>query len=461
VLLGAVGSPVRGSNVATFTASDVNHSHPDRGFVAYGGELQTPISVSNALSDGSTMNNAADWKHVHIYGRLDAWRTTNNLPGSLLTDIETSLGHVRSNKARCVIRFTYNFDTTTADATLVRAQTHIAELGPTLIANKDVISYIEAGFVGQFGEWWNGGSSNLYAERATIRDELYDHFPTDRYIMFRAPEILQTWYPNGVGAYGAGSGQEFRIGIINDSWASGNCDGNTFQDDGVLNTALYNYSKDFTQYAPQGGENADLGYDETTNDEVSGIPMREAPWTRGSDESWSWHRPDFNNANFANWWISQSVSGYTNRFDFMRHNLGFWLEYKRFACSTTAPRGSRLVFDLRVRNRGWNRIFLTKRVRIILVPTGGGSDVSMDAAGVNPKMWYGKQTSTQAHAAIGSVTIPGGAATGTHWVHVAIVDDDFASDKDYNVRPGNSNSGNQAWDVARGSWNTGVQVTVT
>jgi hypothetical protein len=450
VLLGSIGSPVRGSNVATFTASDVNHAHADRGWVGDGGQ----VGVNDVWWDLENSVIAKGYGLAMALIRLDSYKTTTTLPSGFMTQLETNFDEATARGVRFVVRCVYNYSSGGGDTTLGYASGHIEQLGALFTDKKAAIAYIEGGFVGSWGEWNNvGGGSTLVNYTTEIRDELLAHMPTDRYVLIPNITSKMSWYTTPADRLSIASGGKYRLGMYNDLWLGGNFDGNRYGNGaGGWDAAKLAFAQTDSLYNPMGGETDTAGGNLTTE---------RVNWsTRGAEEHFTYFRASYELADFHTWLKGQS-SGGTTAFNHMGYLMGAWLEYKSFACNATAPRGKPLVFDLRVRNRGWSRFFLPKRVRLILVPTAGGSDISLDASGIDPRQWYGNQTSGQAHAAIGAVTIPGGAATGTHWVHVAVVDDDLASDVDYNVRPGNTDSGNQAWDGTRKSWNTGVQVTIT
>jgi len=68
--------------------------------------------------------------------------------------------------------------------------THISQLKPLWVKNKDVINVIDAGFIGGWGEWHS--SANGLDSLSNMRDILFailDAVPKDRMVVQRYPGI--------------------------------------------------------------------------------------------------------------------------------------------------------------------------------------------------------------------------------------------------------------------------------
>ena len=63
---------------------------------------------------------------------------------------------------KMIPRFAYNFGPTGApDASTDRILEHLEQLRPALVANQDVIAFVEAGFIGTWGEWHDSTSVSV------------------------------------------------------------------------------------------------------------------------------------------------------------------------------------------------------------------------------------------------------------------------------------------------------------
>jgi Domain of unknown function (DUF4832)/Domain of unknown function (DUF4874) len=111
----------------------------------------------------------------------------------LQRDFETT----RQAGSKLVLRFAYNYPMGGPDAPLPTILRHIKQLQPVLTKNSDVIAYLEAGFVGCWGEWHhssNGLSADappnegfLTAAQRQIIDALLLALPSERMVAMRFP----------------------------------------------------------------------------------------------------------------------------------------------------------------------------------------------------------------------------------------------------------------------------------
>lgn len=100
------------------------------------------------------------------------------------------------------------------DAPLSTIVNHIAQLAPTLNQYNDVIYEIDAGFIGQWGEWHSSthGNDTLTAHNQVITNER-NHFPSNRHITLRRPAYKGN-YLRGLG-YGLTPGLLPQLGYHN------------------------------------------------------------------------------------------------------------------------------------------------------------------------------------------------------------------------------------------------------
>ena len=118
--------------------------------------------------------------------QLQAFRAAP-LSAEFLTGLETGLARVRAAGEKLVLRFAYN-DDGGADAPRPIVLGHIAQLGPIVSRNRDVIAVLQAGFIGAWGEWHHSTNhlDNDVDRRAVFEAELLA-FPSDRQIEVRTP----------------------------------------------------------------------------------------------------------------------------------------------------------------------------------------------------------------------------------------------------------------------------------
>ncbi len=170
-----------------FEPSFDDFPNPERGFY-----------VQSAYSPGSTPQTVTQLKAIRnqnfsllrMYYVLEPWRETA-LPQEFLERLELDFSRAREAGIKMIPRFAYNFGMF-PDASLNRILAHLEQLKPVLQKNADVIAFMEAGFVGAWGEW-HSSTNNLMtngnvndASRAIVEKELAI-LPTTRSIALRTP----------------------------------------------------------------------------------------------------------------------------------------------------------------------------------------------------------------------------------------------------------------------------------
>jgi len=153
-------SPEPATVTHTYTATDASILNPERGFFTpY--ELPGTPGFSPIRATGNTL--------VHLNIRLDDWRETD-IPQGALDDLQTNFDDIRDAGIKAIIRFAYNqgpYPDTEPDASKSQILRHIEQLTPLLQTNADVIAWVEAGFIGAWGEWHTStnGLDNLTDKR--------------------------------------------------------------------------------------------------------------------------------------------------------------------------------------------------------------------------------------------------------------------------------------------------------
>jgi hypothetical protein len=226
----------------TYIPSDASLLNPERGFFTpY--ELPSPAGFSSVRITGNTL------VHLNIY--LDDYRETD-LPEELLNGLQTNFDDIRAAGVKAIIRFAYNqgpYPDTEPDASKAQILRHIEQLTPLLKNNTDVIAWVEAGFIGAWGEWHTStnGLDNL-PDKQAILNAILAAMP-NRYVQVRYPANIIEMYPNPADAVTA------RVAHHNDCFLSSDTDVGTYERDGI-NTIERDqaYLAELTRFTPMSGE---------------------------------------------------------------------------------------------------------------------------------------------------------------------------------------------------------------
>lgn len=187
ILLAALGGCAAGapatrnslSQTVTYTADDHNFPNPERGFSWPDGDARAIRRANMSLA--------------HVYLRLDGFKA-GPISAAFLKNVEQRFSDARSAGVKLVPRFAYNFPAGLPlkagdeDAPLAIVLGHIKQLAPLLRRNSDVMAFIEAGFIGAWGEW-HDSTNNLDspAAKRAILERLLSAVPQDRFVALRYP----------------------------------------------------------------------------------------------------------------------------------------------------------------------------------------------------------------------------------------------------------------------------------
>lgn len=226
----------------TYLASDEPILNPERGFFTpY--ELPGNAGFSPVRITGNTL--------VHLNIRLDEYRESD-LPQSVLDGLDVNFNDIREAGLKAILRVAYNqgpYPDSEPDASKDQILRHIEQLAPLFQKHGDVIAWVEAGFIGAWGEWHTStnGLDNINDKR-DILNALLAAIP-GRYVQVRYPANIIELYPEPQQA-----AQAF-VAHHNDCFLSSATDVGTYERDGE-NTIERDqaYLAELTSFTPMSGE---------------------------------------------------------------------------------------------------------------------------------------------------------------------------------------------------------------
>ncbi|MGE3926717.1 MAG: DUF4832 domain-containing protein [Lautropia sp.] len=446
VAAAALAAPAPSSAAATvsYVASDEDFPNPERGFAGWAGDLAAPDPgpIAEQARLGHTLLRAIIRLDTHRSGRL---------PDDLLARLDAGFARVRANGVKVVLRFVYNFpesDPTArdADAPLPVVQQHLRQLAPVLARNRDVVAFLEAGFIGAWGEWHRStaGLTAPDAQRA-VRDALFDALPADRFVLFRYPATLQSWSPEPVPPARAFDGSAAaRSGLHNDCFMSTPTDANTYP-----RPALRQYTIAQARVAPFGGETCEMRGQRLTCRDIL---------AEGRAYALTYLNRYYATPTFLARWQAEGCAAEVAR----RFGYRFELAMARYPAS--ARPGARWPLELAVRNVGWARLYNPRLLRVTLTHAATGAVVTLDADRADPRQWLPAADGSAPTVVDASVSLPADLAAGDWRVAVGLPDANprIAADPRYAVRFANRDrpDSGQRWDAAAGSFELGVLLRI-
>lgn len=443
-------APASAETVETiFRATDDEIANPERGMYVWAAD--NLAAWTQAQADAQFK---AGYRIVYAPVRLDA-HVDEPLPASLLAGLSEGFATARRAGLKVIPRFLYNYPAgetgyqAAQDAPLGRVIEHIGQLKPVLAANADVIAYLQAGFVGAWGEW-HTSSNNLTAPaaRTRIRDALLGALPADRFLQLRYPAYLMEWSPQ-VPRWRDGSAAS-RIGVHNDCFMASSTDVGTYSEVAKTRQRERAYVAALSTVTPFGGETCNPA------DAVNPTPRSDCDdiLREGRQFGLTYLNDTYYRRLFHTRWEAQGCMAAVKR------SMGYRFELLTLRHSATVAAGQSGDLALTLRNSGWARAFNPRGVQILLRHRSTGAIVRIELASVDPRAWLPNATSR----VTARFAVPGGTPAGTYDVLLALPDGAaaLAGDVRYSVRPANGEDAgkSQGWDETLGAFHAGTALSI-
>ena len=432
----ATGAPAAAMQSRTYAEDPSNFANPERGF------WRSDRYLNRLRAENITL--------AHAYVRLDAYRD-RPLPDSLLVQLQARFDAARAAGVKLVPRFTYNFPKGLPllrgdeDAPLSVVQAQIAELTPLLRRNADVIAYLEAGFVGAWGEW-HDSTSGLHAtdaERAILQ-QLLRAMPKNRFVALRYERdkvavfgrTTPATYAEILGQLGYG-----RVAHHDDCFLASPDGWATYRpaDPAALERQKAYLSAE-NEHMPQGGE--------TCSADAVAQPLIQCPNALNelARLHWSQINADYHPRVIA-LWRAQGCYGQ------MARRLGYRLRLLRARLPRSVRAGGTLSGWITIANDGFASPYNMRPVELVLRRMGSTRTVLLPLF-VDPRRW----SSGSARQVDISTVVPKGLASGSYEVLLNLPDaaPSLHRPADYAIRLANKGT----WEPRTGYNRLLMRVTV-
>jgi hypothetical protein len=212
----ATATPVRSASAAatvkaTYQASDEDFANPERGFAYENDVPWAPVVTWDFCGQGNnyTAYNYTAWndplnedflKEERRQGRsvvtsryhIADFRNRDLTP-DYLAFLQRDFDAVRQTGMKVHLRFSYNYPFGGPDAPLDRIFGHLDQLKPLLEQNVDVIAYVDAAFIGCWGEWHHSSNGlaidtgGITQAQKSLMDKWLAVLPPQRMVAMRYP----------------------------------------------------------------------------------------------------------------------------------------------------------------------------------------------------------------------------------------------------------------------------------
>jgi hypothetical protein len=374
---------------------------------------------------GYDLADAADWEAEEIRAdghtvalsvvRLDAYRDAS-IDADFLASLSHGFALAREGGIKIILRFSYN-SSFTEDASRERILEHIGQLTPVIQANADVITVMQAGFIGAWGEW-HGSTNGLDndEDRTAILNALLAALPPSRGVQVRRPIFKERAFPGGplTEAEAYSETPRARVGHHNDCFLASESDFGTY-DSPVEEWEAY--VGDDGRFTAIGGETCAV-YEPRTNCEAA-VAIMQA-------NHWSYLNSQYNQAVLATW-----VEG--GCADEIRKRLGYRYWFQRAAHSETVAPGGELGLEVEIYNSGFASPYNLRPVEVVL--TDGASRRIVQLEGVDVRRWAPGSVNTIAV----KLRVPADVTPGTYTLALRLPDGtpSLAGDPRFAIRMAN------------------------
>ncbi len=425
-----------GVQVVTHTPHERALLNPERGIHRW-------LSMSDGANAYAQVRAAGSSLGILVV-RLDAFRASE-ISAQFLSDLEQKFGHARAAGLKLVLKFSYNdgpYPNSQPDASEARILGHIAQLQPVLADNADVIAFVQAGFIGAWGEWHTSTNGLLdFAQRPdaarNILTALLDALPEGHFVQLRYPAHKAHFYGDSPidSSRAFSSDAKARVGHHNDCFLANATDHGTYSPLSYSTTQVEKWKALIAEdgrFAPVGGETC-----ETSTFSGCANALQELARQRYTYLNHDYH-PDV-------------ISGWKGAgcFDEIARRLGYRLALLEVAAPQRARAGESFELQLRLRNDGFAAPVKPRPVFLVL-HRDGAPRVELPLLDVDPRRWLPGE-----HAVDLTLSLPMSVSPGAYALSLWMPDasPSLRARSEYAVQ-----WANDGWDAATGLHALGVTV---
>lgn len=370
-----------------YTETTETFDNPERGFY-------TPVYIKYTENNNKVIRESEAKKNL-IHLRLDIGQFSKAINGKedieltqdMLNSFNQTLKMIKENGGTAIVRFAYTYEgDKNKEPSIDMILTHIKQLCPIFTENQDVISYIELGF---FGPWGEMHTSDVCTQEnvAKALDVILNNTPEKIKIGVRQPKYYAYWagierdkLSKNVTTSGT---KEYRVGLYNDGYLGSESDLGTFNNRELEIKWLGNQAN-HTLY---GGE--------VVANYASGTPLNTVKYM--SEEAFKTHTTYLNgiyNDKVLESWKNEKYEGKDqlykgeNGYTYIANHLGYRYVVRKANVQNKVEQGKKLNIELNIENVGFANLINNKIVTIVFVKNDKIYEVKTK---INPTKWESKQ----------------------------------------------------------------------
>lgn len=371
-----------------YTETTETFNNPERGFY-------TPVYIKYTENNNKVIGeNEAKKNLIHL--RLDIGQFSKAINGKkdieltqdMLNSFNQTLKKIKENGGTTIVRFAYTYEgDKNKEPSIDMILTHIKQLCPIFTENQDVISYIELGF---FGPWGEMHTSDVCTQEnvAKALDVMLNNTPEKIKIGVRQPKYYTYWagierdkLSENVTTLGT---KEYRVGLYNDGYLGSESDLGTFNNRN-LEIKWLEKQANHTLY---GGE--------VVANYASGTPLNTVKYM--SEEAFKTHTTYLNgiyNDKVLEAWKNEKYEGEDqlykgeNGYTYIANHLGYRFVIRKANIQNKVEQGKKINVELNIENVGFANLINSKIVTIVFSKNDKIYEVKTK---IDPTKWESKQT---------------------------------------------------------------------
>jgi len=420
-----------GETVVYTPDTTTNFCNPERGFYYHSEQKVTTQGKTNmSTSTFSTARNAGSTLLLRLY-YLDNFRK-KDLPEAVLNQITSDFALFRTNGCKAVLRFAYDNDNDDGyqDASPAIWKSHLLQLKPILQANADVITVVQAGFMGAWGEWYFSsqgvGEDIPQKVKNDLIDELLDAVPVSRAVQLRTPDYKRDYFNYRKESKDALTSAEAftgtaraRLGHHNDAFL--------YQSDNMGTYSDREKDMDFLDqeclYLPNGGE-TDVYKESVYKD-----------WATGDKAQAEMAKLHYSYLNQGYCALTLNHWREDGSFDILARHMGYRLQLLETTIPASAAMGGKLSVKMSIKNVGYAPMYNERKAYIVL---RNASKTYTFLLNSDPRRWLPNGEVTTINE---TISLPNDIPTGTYDVCLWLPDmgEAIKNDSRFAIRLANKN----------------------
>ena len=384
---------------------------------------------------------------------LDEFNNTATLPQAVFEAFEEDMEILRQKGLKAIFRIAYaeddnglsGSDRSAHDAPLSIIESHLSQYKPYWEANADVIFTFQAGFVGQYGEWYytdNFGNhvSKINANCKALLDTALKAIPQNRTLLLRRPMFKQQYMDSLHVSHEPLTAEEAytgtpkaRLGHFNDAFLYNDDNMGTYSTNEEQRATQKALIAQETLYVPLGGET-----DITDATQAANQASHDSTVAEMSTMHWTFIKNTYSET-VTNMWRDNGT------FDELNRNMGYRYQLVSSTLPDAATAGSNINVNLQIKNVGYAPLYNERHAYIVLKNAHSTYALQLET---DPRTWLPNGVTTTIEEAI---ALPADMPTGKYQLYLYMPDiyPSIADDPRYAVRFANTNAWNEAIGMNR------------